>query len=485
LPNGVVGLWPPESVQYAGVDAGITATALQPKHGAAPSRPLTPFGWYVRTARKCALDRGVCAGAEASVDGAGLEVARVKLTLQQPDRGRVHCGSPMRVNGRDCRDYVGQRARRLLHTIKMSQPDFIPGRVLSRQFFEANVQPLLERAFPALPYSAGLIGPGSEVLGFDTPMSTDHHWGPRVMLFVRDVDLDTSASRIRDYLSRHLPGEFRGYSTHFSAPDPSDHGVQHRVAHAHGPVNHRVELFTIDGFLDDYLGCSLPLTTVDWLVLPSQKLRSIVAGPVYRDDLGLNAVRTALDWYPRDVWLYLLGCLWVRVGQEEHLMGRAGDVGDELGASIIGSRIVRDIMRIAYCLERQYPPYPKWFGTGFAMLRIADALQPHLADALAARRWRERAAALVRACEVLVDVQCERAIGDGERVRGRLFHGRPFPVIDGERVAAGFFSGIDDPALAELARSRRIGTIDLVSDNTDLLEAAHLATALRGLYERT
>lgn len=33
---------------------------------------------------------------------------------------------------------------------------------------EEQVNPLLEEAFPALPYAAALIGPGSEVLGFDT-----------------------------------------------------------------------------------------------------------------------------------------------------------------------------------------------------------------------------------------------------------------------------------------------------------------------------
>jgi len=32
--------------------------------------------------------------------------------------------------------------------------------------------------------AAGIIGSGSEVLGFDDEMSSDHHWGPRTMLFL-------------------------------------------------------------------------------------------------------------------------------------------------------------------------------------------------------------------------------------------------------------------------------------------------------------
>jgi hypothetical protein len=60
---------------------------------------------------------------------------------------------------------------------------FVPGVELSRRYFRDVVEPVLAREFPALRYSAALIGNGSEVLGFDTPMSTDHNWGPRVLLF--------------------------------------------------------------------------------------------------------------------------------------------------------------------------------------------------------------------------------------------------------------------------------------------------------------
>jgi|SRR5215213_5670313 len=67
-------------------------------------------------------------------------------------------------------------------------PKFVPGLKLSKLFYRQQVRPILNREFPTLRYSAAVIGWGSEVLGFDTPMSRDHHWGPRVLLFLSEKD---------------------------------------------------------------------------------------------------------------------------------------------------------------------------------------------------------------------------------------------------------------------------------------------------------
>ena len=114
------------------------------------------------------------------------------------------------------------------------------------------------------------------------------------------------------------------------------------------------------------------LEPTDWLALPHQKLRAIGAGSVFRDDLGLDEIRARLSWYPRDVWLYVLASAWTRIGQEEHLMGRAGSVGDEIGSALIGARLVREVMRLVFLMEREYPPYAKWFGTAFSQLNAAS-----------------------------------------------------------------------------------------------------------------
>jgi hypothetical protein len=96
---------------------------------------------------------------------------------------------------------------------------FIPGLQLSELFYRDVIAPILKTHFPVLNYSAGLLGWGSEVLGYDTPISRDHHWGPRVLLFLSETDFEISREKISRVLSENLPYRFMGYSTHFGIPE--------------------------------------------------------------------------------------------------------------------------------------------------------------------------------------------------------------------------------------------------------------------------
>ncbi len=263
---------------------------------------------------------------------------------------------------------------------------FVPGLQLSRQFYWQAVRPVLEDTAPGLPHTAALIGSGSEVLGFDTEMSSDHHWGPRVLIFLADGDFPGLAQRLSAALAGRLPRTFLGYPTNFSQPDPLDNGTQLLRPLEQGPINHRVEFFSLGGYFQETLGLDPrnSLSAIDWLLLEEQRLRTVTAGEVFHDGLGgLEPLRQKLAWYPADVWLYLLAAEWAKIGQEEPFVGRCGSVGDDTGSRLVAARLAHSLMRLGFLMEKQYPPYSKWFGTGFSRLECAAELAPPLAEALA------------------------------------------------------------------------------------------------------
>src|SRR5688572_21107955 len=163
---------------------------------------------------------------------------------------------------------------------------FIPGLRLSELLFQQQVRPILDKHFPQLRYSAALIGWGSEVLAFDTPLSRDHHWGPRVLLFLSEQDYPRLHRKISNALSLNLPYDFMGYSTNFSKPEPN--GVRHPIRIKSGRVNHMINIYTVRAFIKARLGIDLnkPITTADWLTLPQQRLLELTSGAVYHDGLG-------------------------------------------------------------------------------------------------------------------------------------------------------------------------------------------------------
>jgi len=361
---------------------------------------------------------------------------------------------------------------------------FVPGLQLSEAFYREAVRPILARAYPGLSHAAALIGPGSEVLGLDDATSTDHHWGPRVLLFLEEGDHARLADAMRAALAYELPTEFMGYSTHFSAPDPNDNGTQLLERIERGPVNHRVETHTLRGFVAEQLGFDLEedLTAADWLTFPEQRLLHLTAGAVFHDGVGLEDVRARFADYPRDVWLYRMAAAWARVGQEEHLMGRTGDAGDEVGSALIGARLVRDCMRLGFLMERRYAPYAKWFGMAFRGLACAGELEPALQRALHARDWRKRERYLVAAYEALARRHNALGLTAPLPERAALFFGRPYRVIALRGFAEALLEQIEDPEVKRIASNAPIGGVDQFSDSTDLLEDPSWRPALKRLY---
>lgn len=366
----------------------------------------------------------------------------------------------------------------------MTQHDaqFLPGLELNRRFFQETVRPILARAYPRLVYSSALLGYGSDVLGFDTAQSTDHNWGPRLQLFLAPEDHSLLRGPISQALSEQLPRTFLGYPVNFSEPDWTDGGTQIMEAVDSGPVRHLVEIETVDAYFRRYLAVAADaeLGLLGWLVLPQQQLLEITAGDVFHDGLGtLQPARARFAWYPHDVWLYRMAAQWARVAQEEPFVGRAGQVGDDLGSRLVAARLVRAGMLLAFLQERRYAPYSKWLGTAFSRLSCADRLRPLWEAALAASDWPQREQALASAGALLGAMHNDLGVTPFVDPAPRPFFGRPFQVLFADRFAAALRAAITDETLRSAAA---IGGVDQFVDCTDLTEEPALATRLRPVY---
>jgi len=335
-------------------------------------------------------------------------------------------------------------------------PEFVPGLRLAREFCGAVVRPLLAERFPRLQYAAALLGPGSEVAGFDTQRSTDHDWGPRLQIFLSDSDAAHLAEPVTVMLASRLPATFRGYPVAF--PITREPG---------GTARHRVEVTGLGTWLTSRLGFDPRhgVTLLDWLATPAQRLAEITAGEVFHDGPGeLSRAREELAWYPHDVWLYVLACQWQRIGQEEPYPGRCAEAGDNLGSLVVTARLARDVMRLCLLMHRRYPPYGKWLGTAFARLPGTAGLTASLTAAITAGGWPASEEHLCEAYGTVVSMHNELELTASLDSRTRRFYDRPYQVIGAGRFADALREAITDPRIRELPLS---GAIDQIIDDTE------------------
>lgn len=238
---------------------------------------------------------------------------------------------------------------------------------LSRAFYHQYGVPMLQSQFAGVAdrIAVGLVGEGSECLGFDDNLSQDHDFEPGFCLFITKEDYNKFGFRLERAYAK-LPKTFMGYSRTPLSPVGGDrHGV-----------------LVIEEFYERFLGAeTAPDTYEHWLCLPSTALASAASGEVWKDELGaFSAVRDVLlAGYPKDVRLKKLAAHTILMAQAgQYNLGRCFSRKELGGVQLCCSEFIRHAISAVYLLNNIYEPFYKWAYRGMRELKILSDLEASL-----------------------------------------------------------------------------------------------------------
>lgn len=219
---------------------------------------------------------------------------------------------------------------------------------LARRFYNEHGLPLLqsELGVESDLIATGLVGDGSECLGFDDQYSTDHDWGPGFCIWLRADDFSRLGQRLRDVYGK-LPTRFLGYER-----KTSEWG------------DGRVGVFEIGAFYRGFLGRQgAPASLADWMRIPEANLAACTSGEVFMDSPGeFSRIRAQLlAYYPEDVRLAKIAARCMSSGQAgQYNFHRSIWRREYFAAQYAETKFCADILSLVYLLNRVYAPFYKW-----------------------------------------------------------------------------------------------------------------------------
>ena len=221
---------------------------------------------------------------------------------------------------------------------------------IAEKYYRTYGAPMLHELFPDLEgiLAVGMMGSGSECLGFDDELSRDHDFEPSFIIFLPPEEVvDRSVAFKLERAYAKLPDEFMGLKRNKDVSfDNGRHGVIRAADFFRGKVGDP------DG----------DLTLDRWMSIPEHYLLEATNGRVFRDDLGLvTDVRKKLSYFPEDVRLKKLAAALMLAEQAsnynyERLLAR----GDTAAAQLAIGEYVKEILSILFLLGKRYKPFYKW-----------------------------------------------------------------------------------------------------------------------------
>lgn len=237
------------------------------------------------------------------------------------------------------------------------QSECLKGLELCYRYYETYKEALLKDFKEYKAYMAfGMVGDGSECLGFDDELSCDHDFGPGFCIFLPRTKFKEIGSRLQQAYDS-LPKEFMGYKRENSVQGKSRVGVK-----------------CIEDFYMEYIGCEdIPKTETEWLYAKPERYLAATGGEVFEDNLGeFTRIRNGLlQFYQEDLRRKMLAtelAMMAQTGQYnyERMLKR----GEKVTVQLILYKYMEHTMNAVYLLNRKYAPFYKWKHRGMSKLEI-------------------------------------------------------------------------------------------------------------------
>lgn len=222
------------------------------------------------------------------------------------------------------------------------------GLELSRNYYNAYGQALLASVPPSVGtnLAMGLVGAGSECLGFDDELSRDHDFGPGFCVWApRAVYVQWGPELVDAY--ERLPRSFGGLERNETSL-----------------AGQRVGVFETEAFYRTFTGLErAPQSVGEWLSIPEQLLALVADGEVFSDPSRYftNLREAYRGFYPEQVVRKKLAADLASMAQSgQYNLGRCLRRDDPVAANVARTEFVQSVLAALHLLSRTYMPYYKW-----------------------------------------------------------------------------------------------------------------------------
>jgi len=278
----------------------------------------------------------------------------------------------------------------------------IKGLELSKKYFEAFGKPILLKNFSHLleKIACGMAGDGSECLGLDDEISTDHDFAPGFCIFITE-DVSEADAKALASMYENLPKKYMG---------------KRRLETIEGQG--RVGVIRIKDFLKKATGFDhIPKGSNEWQYTVDENLVTFVNGEIFMDKAGImTKLRKHINEdQPMFVYCRKLAMqleLMAKHGQYSYK--RALDRGDMTSALLSKAEFLKATMRCINILNRKYAPYSKWLRKSLDALKCTNSLKEDIDQLSASAVTKNDLPIIERICNEVRSMVNKRGLADSK-----------------------------------------------------------------------